>query len=152
METQRKSLLDWCDDWEFSADLRERNKHPKVIQDTRMRPDIVYHSSAIRQIIMIELTVPYESGMEEANTYKRGKHKDLSKELEKPGYKSHILPIEVGAIGFDEISAYNFLNKLSINDQRGTNALKVLAETAEGVKWVKGMGSYFITFHYLEHS
>ncbi|GFN82160.1 hypothetical protein PoB_000866600 [Plakobranchus ocellatus] len=41
---------------------------------------------------MIEPTVP--CGVEEANTYKREKYIDLSKELEKAGYKSQILPIE----------------------------------------------------------
>ncbi|GFN73808.1 reverse transcriptase [Plakobranchus ocellatus] len=58
MDTQRKSLLDGCDNWEFSANLPEWNKHPKVIQDTGMRPDIVFHSSATPQIIMVELTIP----------------------------------------------------------------------------------------------
>ncbi|GFN78723.1 hypothetical protein PoB_000522900 [Plakobranchus ocellatus] len=37
---------------------------------------------ATRQIIMVELTVPYERRMEEANTCKRGKYKGLSKKLE----------------------------------------------------------------------
>ncbi|GFO35928.1 reverse transcriptase [Plakobranchus ocellatus] len=67
MDTQRKSFLDEFD--EFSADLPESNKHPKVIQDTGMRLDILIHSSATRQTIMVELTVPYESRMKEANTY-----------------------------------------------------------------------------------
>ncbi|GFO09937.1 polyprotein [Plakobranchus ocellatus] len=69
MTIHRKSLLDGCDNWEFSIDLLEWNKHPKVTQDTGMRPDILFHSSATQQIIMIELTVPYESGMEEASIY-----------------------------------------------------------------------------------
>ncbi|GFO24886.1 reverse transcriptase [Plakobranchus ocellatus] len=50
MDTQRKSLLNDCDDWAFSADRPECNRHPKVIQDTGMRPDIIFHSSATRQI------------------------------------------------------------------------------------------------------
>ncbi|GFO14820.1 reverse transcriptase [Plakobranchus ocellatus] len=49
MESQRKSLLDDCGDLEFSADVSEWNKYPKVVQYTRMRPDIVFHSSATRQ-------------------------------------------------------------------------------------------------------
>ncbi|GFO36866.1 reverse transcriptase [Plakobranchus ocellatus] len=39
MDTQRKSLLDGYDDWEFSADLPKSNRHPDVIQDTGMRPE-----------------------------------------------------------------------------------------------------------------
>ncbi|GFN76684.1 reverse transcriptase [Plakobranchus ocellatus] len=43
MDTQRKSLLDGCDDWDCSADLSEWNRYRKVIQDTGMRPDIMLH-------------------------------------------------------------------------------------------------------------
>ncbi|GFN77188.1 reverse transcriptase [Plakobranchus ocellatus] len=32
MDTLRQSLLDVYDDWDFSADLSECSKHPKVIQ------------------------------------------------------------------------------------------------------------------------
>ncbi|GFN76252.1 reverse transcriptase [Plakobranchus ocellatus] len=48
MDTQRKSPLGGCDDSEFSANLPEWNKHPKVIQDRRMRPAIAFHSNAAR--------------------------------------------------------------------------------------------------------
>ena len=70
---QRKYLLDGCDDWEVSADLPEWDSHPSIIKETRLRPDIVIHSSSTQQIIMVELTVPYGSRMEEAHTYKREK-------------------------------------------------------------------------------
>ncbi|GFO10056.1 reverse transcriptase [Plakobranchus ocellatus] len=78
------------------------SRHLKVIQDTGMRPDIVFLSSVTRQIIMVELTVLYESRIEEASTCKREKYKGLSKELEEAGYKSKILPIVVGARRFLE--------------------------------------------------
>ncbi|GFO17665.1 reverse transcriptase [Plakobranchus ocellatus] len=68
MDTQRKRLLDGCDDWEISANIPEWSRHPKSIQDTRMRPGIVLHSSVTRQIFMIELIVTYERRMEESNT------------------------------------------------------------------------------------
>ncbi|GFO18874.1 reverse transcriptase [Plakobranchus ocellatus] len=86
MNIQRKSLLDGCDDWAFSADFPKWNKHSKVIQDIGLKCDIIFHSSATRHIIIVELTVPYKSRMEEANTYKTEKYKDLSKELEKAEY------------------------------------------------------------------
>ncbi|GFO24992.1 polyprotein [Plakobranchus ocellatus] len=77
--------------------------------------------------------------MEEGNTHKREKYKELSKELEKAGYKSQILPTEVGARGFVGTSANNLLNKLSINGQRRSKALKALAETAENSpRWIWG--------------
>ncbi|GFS07036.1 polyprotein [Elysia marginata] len=110
---QRKGLLDGCDDWEVSADLPEWDKHPEVIRRTTLRPDIVIHSPSTQQVIMVELTVPYESRMEQAHTYKKEKYLDLTKELEKSGYRAKIMPIEIGARGFAGSSAYDLLSKLN---------------------------------------
>ncbi|GFN73591.1 polyprotein [Plakobranchus ocellatus] len=67
INTQRKGLLDGCDDWVISADLPEWERHPDVIRKTALRPDIVIHSASTQQIITVELTIPYESRMEEAH-------------------------------------------------------------------------------------
>ena len=86
---------------------------------------------------MVELTVPYESRMDAANTYKRAKYTDLSKELEQKGYKARILPVEVGARGFVGASAHDLLSKLSIKGKKRTRSLKALAETAENSsRWI----------------
>ena len=86
---------------------------------------------------MVELTVPYESRMEEANIYKGEKYKDLSKELKKDGYNARILPVEIGARGFVGASAYDLLTKVSISGSKRTKALKSLAETAENSsRWI----------------
>ncbi|GFO24675.1 reverse transcriptase [Plakobranchus ocellatus] len=60
----------------------------------------------------------------------REKCKDLSKKLQKAGYKYQKFPLEVGTRGFLGTSAYNLLNKHSSNGQRRTKALKALAKTA----------------------
>ncbi|GFS05104.1 reverse transcriptase [Elysia marginata] len=62
-----------CDDWGVSADLPEWDKHPEVIRRTTLRPEIVIYSPSTQQVIMVELTVPYESRMEQAHTYKKEK-------------------------------------------------------------------------------
>ncbi|KAK3762141.1 hypothetical protein RRG08_024950 [Elysia crispata] len=68
-----KMLLDGCDDWDVSADLPEWDSHPSIIKkkQPRLRPDIVIHSASTQQLIMVEVTVPYENRMEEAHIYKR---------------------------------------------------------------------------------
>ncbi|GFO16736.1 reverse transcriptase [Plakobranchus ocellatus] len=73
MDAPRKSLLDGWGDWEFSADLHEWDNHPKVILDIGMRPHIAFHSIAIRQIVMVELTESHQGRMEEANTKQKEK-------------------------------------------------------------------------------
>ena len=51
-------------------------------------------------IILIELTVPYESRIDHANVYKREKYSDLVKDMKEAGYKAEVIPVEVGARGF----------------------------------------------------
>ncbi|GFN82122.1 reverse transcriptase [Plakobranchus ocellatus] len=79
----RKGLLDGCDDWVVSADLPEWESYPDVIRKTALRPDIVIHSASTQQIIMVELTVPYESRMEEAHAFKVAKYLELTKQLKR---------------------------------------------------------------------
>ena len=135
---QRKCLLDGCDAWEVSADLPEWDNHPSIIKETRLKPDIVIHSSSTQQIIMVELTVPCESRMEEAHTYKREKYLNLTKELRDAGYKAVVMPVEVGARGFLGSSVYHLLTKLSIIcGNKRTKAFKLLAEIAENnSQWI----------------
>ncbi|GFO36770.1 hypothetical protein PoB_006327500 [Plakobranchus ocellatus] len=75
MDTQRKSLLDGCDDWEFSADL------PKVIEDTGM-------TSYSIQVLLDKSSSSnsqYDTRVEwkRQMCIKREKYKDWSKKLEK---------------------------------------------------------------------
>ena len=80
---------------------------------------------------MVELTVPYESRMEEAAIYKRKKYLDLVRELRDAGYRAVVMPFEAGGKGFIGSSVYYFLTKISICGNERTKALKLLAETAE---------------------
>ncbi|GFO31536.1 reverse transcriptase [Plakobranchus ocellatus] len=85
----------------------------------------------------MELTVPYESRMEEAHAFKEGKYLDLTKELKKDGYEPRVMPVEIGARGFMGSSAYGLLSKLSMCDNKITKALMLLAETAENSsRWI----------------
>ncbi|GFN97280.1 reverse transcriptase [Plakobranchus ocellatus] len=86
---------------------------------------------------MVELTVPYESRMEEAHSFNEGKYLDLTKELKKEGYEAKEMPVEIGARGFVGSSAYGLLSKLSIGGNKRTKALRLLAETAENSsRWI----------------
>ena len=119
-----------CDDKDASAELPEWDSHPSIIKETRLRPDIVIHSASTQQLIMVELTVPYENKMEEAHIYKREKYMKLIKELENVGYKAVVMPVEVGAREFIGSSVYDFLTELSIcGDKKVT--LQILAEIAK---------------------
>ena len=96
-----------------------------------MRPDIVLYSQSSKQMILIELTVPYESRMDEANIFKTEKYASLAKSLMESGFKTKVLAIEIGARGFVGASAYNLMKQLSVSGKKRTRALKAMAEAAE---------------------
>ncbi|GFN84902.1 reverse transcriptase [Plakobranchus ocellatus] len=86
---------------------------------------------------MVELTVPYESRMDEAHAFKEGKYLDLTKELKKDGYEAKVMPVEIGTRRFVSSSANGLLSKLSIGGDKRTKALRLLAETAENSsRWI----------------
>ena len=108
---QRKCLQDGCDHWDVSADLPEWDIHPSIINETRLRPDIVIHLASTQQLIMVELTIPYKHRMEEADLiiYEREKYLNLTKELQDAGYKPVVRPLEAGARGFIGSTVYYLL-------------------------------------------
>ena len=119
------------EDWEISADLPEWNDYPQVIKQTRLRPDIVLSDTASKQMVLIELTVPYESRIEQAHIYKREKYTDLVNELSRQGYKAKVFAVEVGARGFVGKSVYQLLCQLNISSKTRKQAMKRLSEVAE---------------------
>ena len=82
-----QNLLRSSGDWEVFADLPGwQNNYPKTISSKGLWPDIVLLSRANLTIIVVELSIPYESQMDLSHEYKTSKYKDLKKELEKEGY------------------------------------------------------------------
>ena len=59
-------LLPTAKDWELLVDLKTQLKFPPEIAVTRKRPDMGLWSRATRQVVLMELTVPWEEGVEEA--------------------------------------------------------------------------------------
>ncbi|GFN93181.1 reverse transcriptase [Plakobranchus ocellatus] len=109
----------------------KKKQHPKVIEDARMRPGIVFHSSDTRQIAMVELTERQRSKIEEANTYNIETENGLSKELVKSWIQTPDIAGRALRWGFVGISTYNFLRKLSIKSQVKAKAFRALVEPAE---------------------
>ena len=125
-------LLSEADDWECAADLQEwTTGYPDVIKRSGLRPDIVLHSKSAMEILLIELTVPYESRIDDAHVYKTEKYSDLAKELQEAGFKTRVFAVEIGARGFVASSTYSLLQKLSISSKSRTRTLKAMGEAAE---------------------
>lgn len=126
------TILDCARDWQIAVDLAGHDPYPEVIRKTRLRPDIVLHSPTARQLIMVELTVPYESRIEEQHLYKLEKYSDLAASLRKTeGYTVRLFAVEIGARGMVAHSAYDVLKQLGLRGKARTRALKQMGNAAE---------------------
>lgn len=63
-----------------------------------MRPDITLVSESTKNIIIMELTVPWEDRLGEAHERKMTKYEQLVTDCRAQGWKARCMPIEVGWI------------------------------------------------------
>ena len=115
----------------MSGDLPDLDPYPKFIKESGQRPDIVLYSEHLKKVIMVELTVPYESRIEHQHQYKMAKYEDLAGRIKKEGYTVKVLAVEVGARGFVGASVFSLLTQFGIKGRKRTRAMKDLAEIAE---------------------
>ncbi len=64
------------------------------------RPDITIYFTAEKKCVVIELTVPAEENIAQANYRKKCKYTDLIQECREAGWEVKYFPIEVGSRGF----------------------------------------------------
>ena len=131
------NILQGSSDWKVAADLRSRRNYSDLIADCGDRPDIVVTSESSKTVIVIELTVPYETNMSGSHEFKMAKYEGLVTRMHGKGYRVHLFAIEVGARGFAGSSVYNLLKRVGLTSRRRAYYLQQVAETAEG-------GSYWI--------
>ena len=77
--TQKTSILDGTTGWNIEVDLGKNLAFPGMVK-TNFRPEIVLWSETGKKLILIELTVPWETRCEEAYERKNAKYTDLLKE------------------------------------------------------------------------
>ena len=79
-----QNLLGLDGNWEVSTDLPGwRNDYPKIISNKGLRPDIILFSKANSKVILVELTIPLDSRLEQSHDYKTSKYEDLKKRTRK---------------------------------------------------------------------
>ncbi|KAG1971952.1 hypothetical protein F2P79_000201 [Pimephales promelas] len=119
------------------VDLGRQLQFPREIVETLLRPDLIMWSELCKTILLVELTVPWEEGMEAANEQKRAKYADLVEACKEPGWKATTCPVEVGCRGFVGSSTVRLLREMGRTGARCRKAIKELAEEAErGSFWL----------------
>lgn len=84
----------------MTVDLERQLKIPSHITQTSLRPDIILDSEATKQLIPLDLTVPWEERMEEAQARKRAKYQELVEDCRRNGWRTTCMPVEMGSRGF----------------------------------------------------
>ncbi|XP_077372334.1 uncharacterized protein LOC144033646 [Festucalex cinctus] len=133
-------LLATAQDWQLKVDLGKQLKFPENIAVTTLRPDIVLVSETTRQVVLLELTVPWEDRMEEAFERKRAKYEELAGECRSRGWKTRCTPIEVGCRGFAGQSLVWALKMLGVKGLHNRRAIKNISDAAEKASrwlWIK---------------
>ena len=102
-------ILDEARGWKMEVDLGKKLVFPDIVQ-TKLRPDIVLWSEVGKKLVIVELTVPWESRCEEAFERKRGKYTELQELCNQRGSRTWLYPVEVGTRGF---AAQSFCRMLS---------------------------------------
>ena len=69
---------------------------PPHIVETAKRPDIIIYSDLIKIVVLIELTVPIEQSLADANLRKKCKYSELVAESEKRLWTTYYFPVEIG--------------------------------------------------------
>jgi hypothetical protein len=107
-------FLDGATDWNMDVDLGKKLVFPSIVQ-TNLRPDIVLWSEKGKKLIMIDLTVPWETRCEEAYERKKTKYSELLNQCRQRGLNTWLLTIEVGMRGFCLQSVCRLMTQLSLS-------------------------------------
>ncbi|XP_039590572.1 uncharacterized protein LOC120514312 [Polypterus senegalus] len=94
-------------------------------------------SASSKQILLLELSVPWEDRMEEANERKRLKYQELIEDCRRRGWKACCEPIEVGCRGYAARSLCKIFARLGITGAAKRRAIKSITEAAErALRWI----------------
>jgi hypothetical protein len=128
--SQKKSILDGATGWNMSVDLGKKLVFPGIVQ-TNLRPDIVLWSETGKKLVVIELTVPWETRCEEAFERKKAKYTELLEQCRHRGWRTWLFPIEVGARGFCAQSVCRLMTAVGTTGRDRRRAIQKLSQAAE---------------------
>ncbi len=104
---------------------------PPVICSTNLRPDVVLWSKLTREVILMELTVCAEEGIDAAQLRKESKYTGLLEEINAAKrWKAQLFTLEIGARGLVSSRAYNTFTKLGLTGSQAKMLCKDLSTVA----------------------
>ena len=130
-------ILCTANDWTLLVDTGRQLKFPEEIVVTNKRPDIVVFSRRTKQVVMIELTVPWEERVEESNERKLAKYQPLVDACKAKGWRTWCFAVEVGCRGFVAQSMWRMFGRLGIVGQSRKRTIHTIStETEAASLWI----------------
>jgi hypothetical protein len=124
-------VLSHANDWQYLFDYDATPiVFPPSIYATDQRPDIVLWSATTKTLILIELTVPYEDNIADADFRKKAKYQDLVDACRNEQWDVYFQTIEIGVRGFVAGSFRKCLKLLGINNSTIARATSKVSKTA----------------------
>jgi len=127
---KKTSMLDGTTGWNLEVDLGKKLVFPGIVQ-TNLRPDIILWSETGKKLIMIELTVPWETRRDEAYERKKAKYTELLIECRERGYRTWLFSIEVGARGFCSESVCRLMAAIGTTGRDRRRTIQRLSQAAK---------------------
>ena len=104
---------------------------PQHIVSTDLRPDIVWWDDSLKKIILMELTVCFESSFQHAAERKTTKYEDVVVRARSSGYRGQIITLEVGSRGVIGGGGFSCLRaEFNIKEREMSNLLIKISRTA----------------------
>ena len=112
------------------ADLPDQSSFTHIAS-TDLRPDIVMWNDINKSVILIELTVCFETNFAEAHQRKVIRYLELEEEIRQSLFRVGTVPIQVGCRGFSDIdSFYSIKQFLTVTTKEWNSFLKRITEEA----------------------
>ena len=80
--SKARGILATANDWEMQADVWGKTTFPREVITTSLRPHIVLLTRISRQVILVELTLPWETRLEVAYEKKLAKYQELITDIQ----------------------------------------------------------------------
>lgn len=94
----------------MTSDLSEY-QFPQHIVPTTLRPDIVCWDDGKKRLLLIELTISFETSFDGAAERKRAKYEELQQRAQSSGYRTTLITLEVGSRGIIHLPGFSCIKK-----------------------------------------
>lgn len=125
------SIISKASDWKICMDSGNRHfEFPPDIVVTSLCPDVVAFSKEQKQVLILELTVPWETNIPSQHQYKTNKYQALCSAVRQKGYCCYFYAVEVGVRGLPAKSLHFFFKELGLGRKKLNDFMRRISKAS----------------------